>query len=178
MSVREMMEEAAAPYRSHGAVIEIGAGPRVTDGPGAAEPIGVRRPGVLYGLGNLIENAVDFALERVEVRAEWTERQVDISIADDGPGFPPELIDTLGEPYVTTRLDGGRMGDREANGMGLGFFIANTLLERSGATLHLSNREAPARGAIVRITWPRSAFDAPAEGRTFLPGGNRAAEPA
>jgi two-component system sensor histidine kinase RegB len=176
MSVRDIVEEAASPYRSHGTVISITAGPKEPIGPGADEPIGIRRPGLIYGLGNLIENAIDFALERVEVRAEWSDRSVEISIMDDGPGFPIELIDTLGEPYVTTRSVGGRMGDRESTGMGLGFFIANTLLERSGAAVQLSNREAPGRGAIVRVVWPRSAFDAPPEGRAFLPGGRRSAE--
>lgn len=176
LSVREILEEAAAPYRAHGTIITIHANPKSPGAPGSEEPICLRRPGVIYGLGNLIENAVDFALERVEVHATWTDRHVEIAILDDGPGFPPDLIDTLGEPYVTTRSAGGRMGDRDAHGMGLGFFIANTLLERSGASVQLANREPPKRGAIVRIIWQRSAFDAPAEGRTFLPGGVRAAE--
>ncbi len=62
-----------------------------------------RRPGVIYGLGNLIENAVDFARERVQITARWSEREVTITIADDGPGFSAEIMDTLGDPYVTTR---------------------------------------------------------------------------
>lgn len=176
MSIREIVEEAAAPYRNHGTRVVITARPRDPTAPGADEPVGIRRPGVIYGLANLIENAIDFALERVDIEAQWTASMVEIAIMDDGPGFPPDLIDTLGEPYVTTRASGGRMGDRDSNGMGLGFFIANTLLERSGADVELANREAPGRGAIVRITWPRSAFDAPVEGRTFLPGGMRPVE--
>jgi two-component system sensor histidine kinase RegB len=176
MSIREIVEEAAAPYRNHGTRVVITARPRDPTALGADEPVGIRRPGVIYGLANLIENAIDFALERVDIEAQWTASLVEIAIMDDGPGFPPDLIDTLGEPYVTTRASGGRMGDRDSNGMGLGFFIANTLLERSGADVELANREAPGRGAIVRITWPRSAFDAPVEGRTFLPGGMRPVE--
>ncbi|MDZ4840816.1 MAG: ActS/PrrB/RegB family redox-sensitive histidine kinase [Hyphomicrobium aestuarii] len=184
LTVREMIDEAANPYRNHGTAISIHAGPKWPGGSGpvspmaSSEPVGLRSPGVIYGLGNIIENAIDFALERVEIRAEWNEKTVEIAVMDDGPGFPVDLIDTLGEPYVTTRISGGRMGDRDSNGLGLGFFIANTLLERSGASVQLANREAPKRGAVVRIIWPRSAFDAPAEGRTFLPGANRTPETA
>lgn len=173
LTVREIIEEAAAPYMNHGTVIAVQARPKIPGATGSQEPYGVRHPGMIYGLGNIIENAIDFALERVDIRAEWSDTAVEIVVVDDGPGFPPDLIDTLGEPYVTTRSSGGRMGDRESTGMGLGFFIANTLLERSGATVELANREAPNRGAVVRIIWPRSAFDAPSEGRSFLPGANR-----
>jgi two-component system, sensor histidine kinase RegB len=169
LSVRELLDESSGPYRMHARPIEINAGPR--NETGGEEPIGERRPGVIYGLGNLIENAIDFATKAVEVRAEWTDRIVQISILDDGPGFPEDVMEALGEPYITTRSSGGRMGDGESTGMGLGFFIAKTLLERSGATLQLANRAAPQTGAIVRVTWPRSAFEAPVEGRTFLPGG-------
>jgi two-component system, sensor histidine kinase RegB len=174
LAVRELLDESAAPYRAHMTRIVIVSAPRSgVTGEGAHEPIGERRPGVIYGLGNLIENAIDFAMEEVEVKAEWTDRLVQISIIDDGPGFPADVMDTLGEPYVTTRATGGRMGDGESTGMGLGFFIAKTLLERSGATLLLANQELPLRGAIVRVTWPRDAFEAPVEGRAFFPAQNR-----
>ncbi len=173
-SVRELLDESAAPYRGHGAFIRITSA-AISDGPGSDEPIGERRPGVIYGLGNLIENAIDFAATTVDVRAGWSDRLVEIELQDDGPGFPADVLESLGEPYVTTRSSGGRMGDGESTGMGLGFFIAKTLLERSGATITLSNREIPAHGAIVRITWPRATFEAPVENRTFLPGGRRAA---
>ena len=169
LTVHELLDESAGPYRNHGANIAIAAGPRVPGGSGCDEPVGERRPGVIYGLGNLIENAIDFAKTKVEVRADWTDRVVEIAVLDDGPGFPADVMETLGEPYVTTRSAGGRMGDGESTGMGLGFFIAKTLLERSGATLNLANRDAPESGAIVRIAWARSTFEAPVEGRAFLP---------
>ena len=116
----------------------------------------------MYEDKNIIENAVDFARERVEVSATWDNADVSIAIADDGPGFSPEIMDTLGDPYITTRPAGGRTGagartGRVGAGLGLGFFIAKTLLERSGAQVTLANRRAPERGAIVKITWPRSA---------------------
>ena len=70
-----------------------------------------RNPAIRYGLGNLLENAVDFARERVEMAAQWTVEEISITINDDGPGFAPEVIDRLGAPYVTSaarrpRFDG------------------------------------------------------------------------
>lgn len=175
LSVCELLEESASPYRSHGKPIRITATPRNENTVGSDEPVGERRPGVIYGLGNLIENAIDFAKSAVKIQADWTDRVVEIAIVDDGPGFPADVIESLGEPYVTTRASGGRMGNGESSGMGLGFFIAKTLLERSGATLNLANRAPPDRGAIVTITWPRSAFEAPVENRIFRPSGKRTA---
>lgn len=178
VSVSELLEESAAPYRNHGKPIRISAAPRHDAVAGQDEPVGERRPGVLYGLGNIIENAIDFARGTVEIRADWTDRIVEIAIMDDGPGFPADVIETLGEPYVTTRAGGGRMGNKDSSGMGLGFFIAKTLLERSGATIVLTNRHPPARGAVVRVSWARSAFEAPVEGRAFRPSGKREVRPA
>ena len=93
--------------------------------------------------------------------------EVTITVRDDGPGFAQEIIDRLGDPFVTTRKGYGAMdeaGDRH-EGMGLGFFIAKTLLERSGAGVALANKPAPDHGAIVRISWPRSRIDVgPAKG--------------
>src|SRR5947199_287733 len=76
------------------------------DGLAAADvagPSGGRNPAVLYGLGNLLENAVDFARERVDVAAAWSGEDVSVTITDDGPGFAPEIMDRIGEPYVTNR---------------------------------------------------------------------------
>jgi two-component system, sensor histidine kinase RegB len=164
VSVRELIEEAAAPYRAANTKIAISAAPEANGEPAAAtEPVGQRRPGVIYGLGNLISNAVDFALSKVEIRATWSAREVAIAITDDGPGISPLVLDALGEPYVTTRparhLE--RTRDGQPHGMGLGFFIAKTLLERSGATVTLENRPAPATGAIARVSWPRTDFEDP-----------------
>ena len=125
------------------------------------EPVGARNPAILYGLGNLLENAVDFAKARVEVAARWTVQEVIVTIADDGAGFSPEVKERLGEPYVTSR--GGRTSAEggEPSGLGLGFFIAKTLLERSGASLALANRPAPETGAVVRVRWGRADFERP-----------------
>lgn len=167
LTVKEMLHEAAMPYMDGRARIQIRTTPSSSAaGPEARQPTGLRRPGVIYGLGNLIENAADYAESRVEISAEWDGQTVVVLIADDGPGFKPEVIDNLGEPYVTTRSAGRKeRNGGKVSGLGLGFFIAKTLLERSGARFHFDNRAAPEHGAMVRITWPRTAFEAMLEAR-------------
>jgi two-component system sensor histidine kinase RegB len=88
---------------------------------------------------------------------------VSITISDDGPGFAPEVLDRIGAPYVTHRRPGQRGPDNEEEvfGLGLGFFIAKTLLERSGAKLSLKNQASPRHGALVTITWSRADFERP-----------------
>ncbi len=145
MQLTAVIEEVVAPHRNFGIAIKVGLAE--TDGP---EPVGLRNPAILYGLGNLVENAVDFARTRVEIDASWSAQDVTVTIADDGPGFAPEIITRIGEPYVTSRHGTPRRGERaaktgEASGLGLGVFIAKTLLERSGAALEF--RESRAAGA-------------------------------
>jgi two-component system, sensor histidine kinase RegB len=159
MQLSALIEEAVAPHRNFG--VSIG----VTYPPDRShEPVGARNPAVRYGLGNLIENAVDFAHSRVEIFAQWTEDELSIVISDDGPGFAPEVVDRIGAPYVTHRRPGGRGADDEDGsifGLGLGFFIAKTLLERSGAQLSLINQSPPLHGATVTVTWNRADFERP-----------------
>ena len=107
---------------------------------------------LLFGLGNLIENAAAFAKTRVDVDAEWNDDIITVTITDDGPGFPSEHLDRLGEPYFTTRRSGA---DEQGGGLGLGIFIAKTLLERTGARLAFRNTPD---GASVEIVWPREAL--------------------
>lgn len=169
--VSEMLSEAAEPYIPGRVPISISAtAAEGSVGAAARMPSTSRRPGVIFGLANIIENSIDFAKTRVSIDAEWDAGTVTVEITDDGPGFKPEIIDTLGEPYVTTRPAGAkRKHGNKVGGMGLGFFIAKTLLERSGARLVFENKAAPDHGAIVRIVWPRTAFEAPIEGQTPRP---------
>jgi len=155
MKLSALIEEVVAPNRGAGVAIEVEI---AKDDP--REPVGARNPAVLYGLGNILENAVDFARERVQVTATWTDDKVVVEVNDDGSGFPPEIIDRMGEPYVTSER-GRRMRGREMPGLGLGFFIAKTLLARSGAKISLKNKEFPQRGAIVRVRWKRADFERP-----------------
>jgi two-component system sensor histidine kinase RegB len=147
-----LLQEVAEPHRHFGIAIDVKLPPDQTP------PVAARNPAILYGLGNLVENAVDFARERVEITAEWTPETVSVVISDDGPGFAPEVISRIGEPYVRSRRL-RRMYATGDTGMGLGFFIAKTLLERTGAKLTFINQAFPASGAVVAIRWPRAVFE-------------------
>ncbi|MGA7596403.1 MAG: ActS/PrrB/RegB family redox-sensitive histidine kinase [Pseudolabrys sp.] len=156
MRLTALIEEVVAPHRNFGVTIDV-----ITPSDRAAEPAGARNPAILYGLGNLLENAIDFAHDRVLVDAKWDEDSVAVTISDDGPGFAPEILTRIGEPYVTSRRHHLNDTGEEPTGLGLGFFIAKTLLERSGATLSFENRAIPERGAVVRLHWSRSDFERP-----------------
>jgi len=156
LTLPQLLEETVAPARNFGVDIQVQI---QEDGSlDGNSPSCRRNPGILYGLGNFVENAVDFAKTEVKVTAAWTADQVRISIEDDGPGFSAEVLAKLGEPYITTR-GSDRRHKSEAGGLGLGLFIAKTLLERSGATLAMGNATPPATGARISIRWPRVEFE-------------------
>ncbi|MCE9524082.1 MAG: ActS/PrrB/RegB family redox-sensitive histidine kinase [Alphaproteobacteria bacterium] len=154
-----LIDEIAEPHRGFGVDIEVLA---KTTGPLTV----VRAPEVVHGLGNLIENAVDFADTKVRIDAEWDDTQVDLIISDDGSGFDAGILARLGEPYVTSRAslekepatDGiiNAHADGHA-GLGLGFFIAKTLIERIGGGMSFGNK--PGGGAIVHVTFPRKSLE-------------------
>jgi two-component system sensor histidine kinase RegB len=154
MPLTTLIEEVVAPHRNFGVTIDV-----IAPSDRSAEPVSARNPAILYGLGNLLENAVDFARERVAVDVQWSEDSVAVAISDDGPGFAPEILGRIGEPYVTNRRHHQNDTGEESAGLGLGFFIAKTLLERTGATLSFENRPQPQCGAIVRLSWTRGDFE-------------------
>jgi len=155
-----VVRESAEPHVQRGREVAFDIAPE--PGCSRAQPVISRRPEIIHGLRNLIQNAVDFSETRVEIDVNWTDTQVFVRIADDGHGFPQSVIGRIGDPFVRRRrgsLDGLRRPGYE--GMGLGLFIAKTLLERSGAQLSFANgprRAARAdgivEGAIVTVTWP------------------------
>lgn len=149
----ELLAEAAKPLEGLGREIVI-----VTQPGAGPEPVFRRHVALLQGLGNLIENATNFARSRVVIDALWDKGTVTLTIADDGPGFPPDLIARLGEPYLTTRATGGEGDESGAGGLGLGIFIAKTLLGRTGARLSFEN-VGPDGGARVKVTWARKALE-------------------
>jgi two-component system sensor histidine kinase RegB len=157
MKLGHLIEEVVAPHRSFDVPIDV-----ETHG-AAPEPACARNPGLIYALANLVDNAVDFAASKVLIRASWTADEVKVEIRDDGPGFSPEVLLRVGEPYVTTR--GRQSGSGEdgsggdGSGLGLGLFIAKTLIERSGAQLSFANASPPGSGAVVRVVWPRTAYE-------------------
>lgn len=151
MPVSQLLEDVIDPHRGMGVAIHS-----TGEGQGK-EPVGTRNAAIRYGLGNLVENAVDFAKDRVDVSATWDETNLSISIRDDGPGFSVDILGKIGDPYVSVR---GRAPDSETGGgLGLGIFIAKTLLERTGAKLSLENQAPPNSGAHIRVSWPRQAFE-------------------
>jgi two-component system, sensor histidine kinase RegB len=159
MTLSSLIEDVVAPHRGFDVAIHV-----TMPEDRSEEPVGQRNPAILYGLGNLLENAVDFARERVDVSAMWSEDAVAVIIGDDGPGFPPEIKDRIGEPYVTSPRRRRMRGDMP--GLGLGFFIAKTLLERSGASVAIESRQFPQRGAVIQLRWQREDFERRAGGGT------------
>ena len=132
------------------------------------EPQLRRQPELIYGLGNLIENAAEFANSAVYVVATFSAQQVVLEIADDGKGFASDILADLGAPYTSSRRPQNKTSGSDADsfGMGLGFFIARTLLQRSGATVTARNLKkteliagAMPGGACVRVEWPRRRLE-------------------
>jgi two-component system sensor histidine kinase RegB len=154
MPISTLIEETVAPHRDFDVAIKVRLAVAATK-----EPVVARNPAVLYGVGNILENAVDFARTTVEVNAWWNADTVEIVISDDGPGIAPDMLKRIGEPYLSRRRSADE-ANRERTGLGLGVFIARTLLERTGAKVSFSNRTFPDHGAVVQIAWPRARFEA------------------
>ena len=164
-----VLEEAAEPHTDRGKQVhfETAADQDLSDTPPEIQ----RRPEIIHGLRNLIQNAVDFAQENVWVESSWTDDRITLRIMDDGRGFPAHLIGRIGDPFVSSRRSERDRKQRPGyEGMGLGLFIAKTLLERSGAELSFANgaaariasdQSAHPTGAIVEVSWPRVRIGAP-----------------
>ncbi|HMO07394.1 MAG TPA: ActS/PrrB/RegB family redox-sensitive histidine kinase [Paracoccaceae bacterium] len=167
-----VLREAAEPHLSRGKAVHFDT--RAAAGGSDRQPVVLRRPELIHGLRNLIQNAVDFARANVWVEAEWTETALTVIIVDDGDGYPPHILGRIGDPFLRQRRGGTEASERPGyEGMGLGLFIAKTLLERTGAEMAFANgadpfltdAERPERGgAIVEVIWPLSAVSAPEEG--------------
>ena len=154
MSLLQLAREVLAPYSSDG---PVRAEAVVTGAMGVPAPDLWRRAEVMHALASIVENAFDFARMEILITARFDADTVAIEVRDDGPGFSAEVLARLGEPYVTSRP--GAEGSRTGHiGMGLGFFIAKTLLERTGARVIARNGHGA--GAVVTITWPRDMMEA------------------
>ena len=165
--VETVVREAAEPHLKRGKSVRFHVAP-VKGGP-RTQPIIARRPEIIHGLRNLIQNAVDFARSEVTVELLWSDDTVEVRISDDGRGFPPSVLGRIGDPYVRRRRaseDGAKRPGYE--GMGLGLFIAKTLLERSGARLSFANSRRHGHaswsgqatgGAVVNVVWQRPDLD-------------------
>lgn len=147
-----MIEEIIAPHREFGVEIVTQIQGRTTN-----EPIELRNSGLMYGLGNIVENAVDFAKTNVSVEVSWNETEITVRIKDDGPGFETEQLVHLGEPEVGS-VRGATRTRKGSSGLGLGIFIAKTLMERNGARVYFANGSEPGVGAVVKTIWPKSSI--------------------
>ena len=147
MPLSTLIEEVVAPHRDFDVASRCAIAVA-----GTPEPVGPRNPAILYGLGNIVENAVDFA--RTEGRGERVVERRDRRglDSDEARAFAPEMLKRIGEPYVSRRRERRTTRQSGEGGLGLGLFIAKTLLERSGATVSIGNRRFPTRRA-----WSRSA---------------------
>ncbi|HEX4533819.1 MAG TPA: ActS/PrrB/RegB family redox-sensitive histidine kinase [Rhizomicrobium sp.] len=157
-----LLDDIASPYRGDDVSIRI----ECANDKEKPQPKVWRAPELVHGLGNIIGNAADFAGAHVTVRVRWDDKTIRVSVEDDGPGFSPEILERLGEPYITSRPGLYALGDNELapksgldrqQGMGLGFFIAKTLIEQTGGAVSAVNLEPS--GARVTSVWPRGAID-------------------
>ncbi|WP_114961995.1 sensor histidine kinase RegB [Tritonibacter mobilis] len=173
-----LVHEAAEPHFDRGKDIKFSEHP--AEGDGLNQPSVLRKPEIIHGLRNLVQNAVDFAQSKVWIELHWSDDEITVRISDDGNGFPGHLLGRLGDPFMRRRSSHADRGKRpEYEGMGLGLFIAKTLLERTGAHLEflngrdvrISQNLTPAQqGALVVVTWPRRKIDA-ISGDTPVPTG-------
>lgn len=155
-----VLREAAEPHADRGVMLHFDAAP----GPGGSDrqPVIRRYPELIHALRNLVQNAVDFAQTTVWVDAEWTEKTLLVRVSDDGQGYPHGLLGRIGDPFLSSR--GTERDERPGyEGMGLGLFIAKTLLERTGAEIRFANGTEPFErdadpprrsGAVVEVRWP------------------------
>lgn len=160
-----VVESAAEPHMERGKSVLVSLS--TADGPASDQPSILRMPEIIHGLRNLVQNAVDFAESCVWIEARWNVDTITVRIIDDGKGFPPHLLGRIGDPFMSRRKK--RKPDPcrpEYEGMGLGLFIAKTLLERSGASVRFANGadetgpQSGQVGAVVEVRWPRRKIDA------------------
>ncbi|OOY08956.1 sensor histidine kinase RegB [Thioclava sp. F36-7] len=156
-----VLREAADPHMERGIEIHFDAHP-IVEGL-ERQPTIYRYPELIHALRNFIQNAVDFAQSTVWVEAEWDDEEITVRISDDGKGYPTSVLNRIGDPFLQPRANAAERKGYE--GMGLGVFIAKTLIERTGGRLTFSNGDAPfapgaatpARsGAVVEVVWPAS----------------------
>lgn len=159
-----VVSEAAEPHQDRGKTLLFELIP--TDGADPRQPMVQRRPEIIHGLRNLVQNAVDFAASTVWIELYWSDSQVGVRIMDDGQGFTPQALERIGDPFLRHRRNEPQRPGYE--GMGLGLFIAKTLLERTGADLSFANGRARAfddpasaspSGAVIEVIWPRANIE-------------------
>ena len=103
---------------------------------------------IIYGIRNFIGNANKFAKKKIYVSVKSNNETTEISIEDDGDGYPKDILGKIGEPYIKSSSN----KDNNKSGLGLGIFIGKTLLERNKAKVICRNSKTRL-GAEVIISW-------------------------
>ena len=151
LTLAALLQEVASRFERPGIEVQIETTPRDS----SKAPVTGRQPELMHGLGNLVQNAIQFAAHRVFLLGEWNHREVTVTISDDGPGVPPAILARLGEPYVSgrhRRTNAGTEGH-----LGLGVFIAVSLLAHVGGKVRFG--KPGKRGTQVVITFDRRRFE-------------------
>ncbi len=103
---------------------------------------------IVYGLRNFIGNANKFSRKTVYINLKSDSEITEITIEDDGKGYPRDVLSKIGEPYL-------KSSDPESikkTGLGLGLFIGKTLLEKNFASIICRNSKTRS-GAEVVVKW-------------------------
>jgi len=103
---------------------------------------------IVYGLRNFIGNANKFAKDKIFITIKSDSNFTEIIIEDDGEGYPKDVLNKIGEPYITSY----KSSNKVKSGLGLGIFIGKTLLEKNYANISCKNSQTK-KGAEVNIKW-------------------------
>lgn len=112
-----------------------------------------RKIEIIYALKNIIDNAIKFCKKKVVVKVFSYNKTICLNIADDGSGFPLDVMQKLGDPYIRSNF-----ANKNKNGLGLGVFISKTLLERTNAKV-LFKQNSELGGAFVSVVWKESDLE-------------------
>ncbi len=112
-----------------------------------------RKIEIIYALKNIIDNAIKFCKKKVVVKVFSHNKTICLNIADDGSGFPLDVMQKLGDPYIRSNFV-----NKNKNGLGLGVFISKTLLERTNAKV-LFKQNSELGGAFVSVVWKESDLE-------------------
>ncbi len=131
-------------------------------------PLVRREPELIHGIRNIIQNALKFSKSLVDINLIINSRKVNLEVRDDGRGFSYDVNNLIGDPFLkNSDLSLMEIKNKTSEeGMGLGLFIANILLERTKGKVKFSNirrieKKAKKRitGAKVEISWDRTSIE-------------------
>ena len=135
------------------------------------QPILARKPELIYGLRNIIQNAIEFSKNTVWIDVTYNIKSLNIFISDDGSGYPSNLLKKIGEPFLNESNFKKNFENSRPHyeGMGLGLFISKTLLENLGANVTFSNEKnrKNEKSAIVRIMFDREKIEVNPDGKNL-----------